>query len=423
MTRQIRPIHLRRSRRHAATLTEILMALMVMGIGLVSVISLFPLSLLRSVEATKLTNATLLRQNAEAIIKASVTTEEPPTIPPPPDWIPTVNSSALVQDPDGNGKAREHRGERFVVDPLGAWMMAGDGTATWLNGPGSFTAFGDLNGDGTINNLDNYYDTDRDGTADRPIKRYGFGLASRGEAEALVTLPDSYITLFDGLAGTFSVGTDRMTVTASDSSLGEYVGSSVRVTVIDSTNHRSYVEDANVEGPNVFEIVRPIPPRIAHFDRVLVEVPERRFTWLATVRRSGLSPSVSVATFFRRSYDPEDEKVFSLIKPVGTYNTYFMPLASQNPPIVGNSISGYDNLPPGFEVGNWMFDFNTFRWWKIAAIQGPVNIPSVGMGYRIATDPEEIDIPIWRAPSGQVGVPIKAIFPRNIVEVFTLSKE
>lgn len=53
-----------------ATLTEILMALMVMGIGLVSVASLFPVSMLRSAQATKLTNGVLLKLQCEEYIQA-----------------------------------------------------------------------------------------------------------------------------------------------------------------------------------------------------------------------------------------------------------------------------------------------------------------------------------------------------------------
>ena len=50
------------------TLTEVLMSVLVMGIGVISVISLFPISFLRSVQATNLTNATILRYNAETQI-------------------------------------------------------------------------------------------------------------------------------------------------------------------------------------------------------------------------------------------------------------------------------------------------------------------------------------------------------------------
>jgi hypothetical protein len=53
------------ARRSGATLTEVLMSLLVMSIGIVSVITIFPISLLRSIQATQLTNARLIRHNAE----------------------------------------------------------------------------------------------------------------------------------------------------------------------------------------------------------------------------------------------------------------------------------------------------------------------------------------------------------------------
>ncbi|WP_296462002.1 hypothetical protein [Rubinisphaera sp.] len=53
-----------------ATLVEILMAMMVMSIGLVSVASLFPVAILRSVQATQLTNAALQYRKCEDYLRA-----------------------------------------------------------------------------------------------------------------------------------------------------------------------------------------------------------------------------------------------------------------------------------------------------------------------------------------------------------------
>jgi len=58
------------ARRTAATLVEILMSLMVMSIGLVSVAALFPVSMLRSIQATQLTNASLLNYQCEDYMQA-----------------------------------------------------------------------------------------------------------------------------------------------------------------------------------------------------------------------------------------------------------------------------------------------------------------------------------------------------------------
>ena len=51
--------------RAAATLTEVLMAILIMGVGVVSVFTLFPISILRAIQATTHTNAKILKLNAE----------------------------------------------------------------------------------------------------------------------------------------------------------------------------------------------------------------------------------------------------------------------------------------------------------------------------------------------------------------------
>lgn len=57
--------------RRGATLVEVLMALLVMAIGVTSVFTLFPLSILRSIKASQLTNAKLVAENAREVILAN----------------------------------------------------------------------------------------------------------------------------------------------------------------------------------------------------------------------------------------------------------------------------------------------------------------------------------------------------------------
>ena len=54
--------------RAGVTLTEVLISLMIMSIGIVSVATLFPLSTLRVLEASRQTNSTITRFSAEAVI-------------------------------------------------------------------------------------------------------------------------------------------------------------------------------------------------------------------------------------------------------------------------------------------------------------------------------------------------------------------
>lgn len=63
-----RPASLRGSDRRGATLSEALVALMIMAIGVVSLASLFPIAVLKTAKANQLTNATNIRYNAEALL-------------------------------------------------------------------------------------------------------------------------------------------------------------------------------------------------------------------------------------------------------------------------------------------------------------------------------------------------------------------
>jgi len=86
-----------------ATLTEVLMSMMILSIGVLSVASLFPIGILSSARATQVTHAALLRQNVEAVL--------------------ALNPN-LIHDPNGDGNYREHNGTIYAVDPLG-WVRIG----------------------------------------------------------------------------------------------------------------------------------------------------------------------------------------------------------------------------------------------------------------------------------------------------------
>lgn len=99
-----RRLSFRTGHRPGATLAEVLMSLMVMGIGVVSLATLFPISAARVLEATNLTNSTVLLYNAEGIV----------------DSFPGMihEPDGLATDPVTGGRTRES-GRHFQVDPLG----------------------------------------------------------------------------------------------------------------------------------------------------------------------------------------------------------------------------------------------------------------------------------------------------------------
>ena len=65
------PIRAGARRSSGLTLVEVLMSMLVAGIGLLAVVALFPLAYVRAVQATNLTNGTILRFNAEQQINLS----------------------------------------------------------------------------------------------------------------------------------------------------------------------------------------------------------------------------------------------------------------------------------------------------------------------------------------------------------------
>ncbi|MFO0919078.1 MAG: hypothetical protein U0872_12285 [Planctomycetaceae bacterium] len=149
-----------------------------MSIGVVSLATLFPISILRSIQATQLTNATIHRLNAEQLVGLF---------------------PRLVHDPDNDGNLAEHEVAggidnpdntvdginegRFIVDPQGA-TDAGLATVS--------AVFGNDNGAATTN----------------PINRYhaGFTTVSTITASDIDYLPDTWQTQ---AKGTITGGTDN----------------------------------------------------------------------------------------------------------------------------------------------------------------------------------------------------------------------
>ncbi len=117
----------RKPDRKGVTLTEVLMSLMIMSIGVSAVVVLFPLSVLRSVQSTQLTNAAILKRNIESELR---------------------QNKKLIFDPDGDYDLATNDAGRFqaiaehfqgplsrhyIVDPAGCYAFYGqdnDGSGT-----------------------------------------------------------------------------------------------------------------------------------------------------------------------------------------------------------------------------------------------------------------------------------------------------
>ena len=109
------------------TLVEVLMALMIMSIGVTSVAVLFPISMLRSLEATQLTQAAIIKRNVETILQIQ---------------------PGLLFDPDADGNLAEHfrraTSRNYIVDPVGFYTHIADGNSSGTNNYAQ--VFGNVNG-------------------------------------------------------------------------------------------------------------------------------------------------------------------------------------------------------------------------------------------------------------------------------------
>ena len=100
--------------RRGTSLTEVLAAILVMSVGVLSVMTLFPIAIIRSLQATQLTNATILAKRAEALVEMY-----------------DLTSDRYIPQP------QEGRVTHAIIDPLG-WndfvTLPSIGSVPWLYG-------------------------------------------------------------------------------------------------------------------------------------------------------------------------------------------------------------------------------------------------------------------------------------------------
>ncbi len=251
-------------RRGGATLIEVLMAILIMSIGIVSIATLFPISVLRSLHATQLTHGTILRHNAEGWIDLDVN---------------------VVHDPDTLGG---HLNENFIVDPMGYL----EHSATFRNNFGN---------DGTA--------------ADLTVTRYQYTFTTDALANARFTLPDNW----KNIVSDFPTATTANTVTfplPADFTGALIASPNSRIVLIDVDGRRSETREIisaiNGTGVVTWAAADPVPFAIA---RARIETKETMYSYLLSVRRDGVGVAqVDVVVYFRRSFNINNERVFGTTK-------------------------------------------------------------------------------------------------------------
>ncbi len=366
--------------RHAATLAEVLMSILIMSIGVVTLATLFPIAVLRSVQATQLTNATILRYNAEALI----------------DAIPQ-----LVFDPDADGNYNEHvtnpTARNYVVDPMGYYAMATLPEQGFFGNDGNGSQVGSLTrfyGGSTLSIAP--------GSNLPPVPFVN----TEPKAADLATLPDSFVTQVTGTGNVSGTGATSLTF-AKPNDVAALLQSvttdgSSRIVIISSDGNRAVSRPVTgVSGTTVsWGTALPSTFGAGNYDAV-VETAERRYSWLATVRRppGGQTADIDIAVFFRRSFTQRDE----LVQPATVTN------AANREITIGNPFSVLDGntvIPP-IKTGTYLLDVNRARWYRVQEV--------------LSESPTTASVRVDRDFVG--GNPTNVVIMRGIVEVYSIGKK
>lgn len=413
----IRPVPVAaRHSRAGTSLVEVLMSLLVMGVGVVAVATLFPASVLRSVQATQLTNATVLRLNAEAALDLD---------------------HRLILDPDTNGtNYDEVRNDyvgppapppyplvrNYVIDPYGYKLLD-------LDGAGNKDRLG-ANNPNIMERMPRYAAGRNGGTTDAAAVTY-------------VTQPDSWIAEYDTVdfVPATTVQTNNPAINPAPQNART---SSITIRTADVNDRRIDLANlqARIQGGEPFRVIlfdaegrasesrnltfvaaddpidvanneikwtaSPLPDdsRYNTVSRVRIERFERRYSWLMTVHRPASAPSgspvtaeINVAVIFRRSISPREELAYQVSVVPATAN-------SSRPEY---SVTKFDPADPEpfVKKGGFLLDPVNARWYRIAGVNGSASSP------RIRLD---------RNPSKSEALTC-GIFLRGVVDVYPFTKQ
>jgi type II secretory pathway pseudopilin PulG len=322
--------------RAGMTLMEVLMSCAIMTIGVVMVATVFPLSTLRVLEASKQTNSTITRFSAEALIDVD------PNFVNNPDGVAGANSpgyrvSVYFVDPYGYQTFHADAG---LPAPIGAgpiqtnvtsllrdtwgWLPAGNATlplGTRVNVPlprryagASMFAFNP----GTTPGVSiRAYPTNTQ-ESDSAIAR----------AVQLVGQPDNWKMVAEGLVDPVSTTTNITSLTLDNdvdlssvptTILTPYAPVPYRAVIFDRLGDQGGEHSeiryltASSSSPPTVTWVTPLSTRFenGNIGKVRIEQLDEVYTWALTVRRLPTGDSnIDVVVFFRRSFNPEHEFVY-----------------------------------------------------------------------------------------------------------------
>ena len=397
--------------RLGVTLTEVLMSLMIMSIGVSAVAVLFPISTLRSIQANRLTHGAILKYNVEGILQA-----EP----------------NLIFDPDGNGNFLEHfvpiAQRNYVVDPFGFHTHYSDGNYGFAGAfgndgtnPGLLLRWG-----GGLRTLDGLAVVTPPALPVAPfttlhasaLRLSGLDKTNQGDGWSLDidTLASGVVTTVVGVIGvTLPQDLDLRDTATSEALLSGFPGGpnfeylipdpelyrvvvysldglrsqSYPLTHIDTTavgagwqNTAYWSEDITGDGAadhdynmNGSADFRPLPVEFgAAIGRVIIQSRKiNDFNWMLTVRRrsDGFVRNVDVVVRYSDGADALNERLFE-----ATFVKGSTAIGIRYP----YRADATDMTTPTFRKGGFVFDAQNARWYRIQDYR-EVPLGNIGWDY------------------------------------------
>jgi hypothetical protein len=364
------------------------MSLLIMGLGITSVFTLFPMSVLRSVKSTNLTNATLVSQSARDLFYASRGTL---TLPPSRSdsniythgkdgyltTSPVIPDNELASGVDGRFEGT------YVIDPYGATLANGISSH-----PGKF---------GMVDPF-------------TPNSGYGVFRVANGLSAGNVTSADSWITDYEEVPVSVDTSGANHTITFSDTGVADSVATDTRLLILSANLRQSITRGVDTAASSGGVIGLPasqgLPAAFDAADKIgLVRIQNfepQRYTWLATIHqpRNG-SPTGQLAVFFRRSAG-EAEQLYDITSFQSNNFRIAVDDYTGGKPAVGDYIFGTWTVNTGGRV------VRHGRWYRIQQVEDKGSDD-----YVITLDRR------WVGRTQPANNP-RVMFPRSVISVFDL---
>ena len=427
MNSQLNQLHIIKNR-GGVTLVEVLMSLMIMSIGVASVAVLFPISVLRSIQATQMTNAAILKLNMETILDVQ---------------------PQLIFDPDGDGNLVEHfrqqSARNYIVDPVGFYTHLADGNTGFATafGNDSSSPYGNISRWGGGLRLTNGVGANLGGISAieaAGLRLMALALANQGDGWEtqidaqpgrlvpggvqlstdldLSQVPTSQLVLPQDGSGGYLIEDPQLYRIVLFSQNGKFSQAFPLIAI--QSNIAYYTEDLNnndaldpLEDVNMNRVVdvRSLPNEFGGVvSRVLLQsMKVSDYSWMLNVRRrsDGYARRVDIVVRFNNGVSQSDERLFEAT---------FIPSSYSVDVRLPSRSNASDTTEPSIRKGKFIFDAINGMWYRIQDVQPS---PNTAFDFRVTVQ-EQIrasDGAGTQAAAGPFGL---AMFPTGVVDVYPM---